>query len=56
MSSPDLLIGELCDEARLPHSTVATQQYLEQVVVITIHVRADYLTIVDMSTANFYFD
>ena len=23
VGSPDLLVGELCDEARLPHSTVA---------------------------------
>ena len=56
MSSPSLLVGELCDEARLTHSTIATQQYLEQVVVITIHVRAYYLTIMDTSTVNFYFD
>ena len=54
MGSPDLLVGELCDEARLPHSTVAAQQNFEQVIVVSIHLR-DYLTIGDISL-NSYFD
>ena len=54
VGSPDLLVGELCDEARLPHSTVAAQQNFEQVIVVSIHLR-DYLTIGDTSL-NSYFD
>ena len=46
MSPPDLLVGELGDEARLSHSTVTTQQNLEEVIVVAIHLRY-YLTIGD---------
>ena len=46
MSPSDLLVGELGDEARLSHSTVTTQQNLEEVIVVAIHLRY-YLTIGD---------
>lgn len=36
MALSDLLVCKLRDEAGLPHPTVSTQKYLEQMIIVTV--------------------